>query len=155
MEQSKADTNHCDQSECQCDGPGFCSRYGVWMSENLYTKCKSSEVWRANFDKVFEYESKRPTSKPSSSEEAPKHVQERPPMHVNKLDELIKGVAEEGVNINNYDANQEGLGDLVDNVLSKLGITEETVEKWSGIRGCGCSKRKKFLNKILPFRKKE
>ena len=153
MEQSKADTNHCDQSECQCDGPGFCSRYGVWMNENLYKKCKSSATWRHNFNNVFRQESNRP--RPSPSEDAPKHVQKRPPIHINKLDELIKGVAEEGVNLNNYHAKQEGLGDLVDNVLSKLGITEETVEKWSGIRGCGCSNRKKFLNKILPFRKKE
>ena len=49
-----------------------------------------------------------------------------------------------------------GLGDLISNVLSKLGITEETVKRWLGIQaGCGCDKRKKFLNTILPLRKKE
>jgi len=49
-----------------------------------------------------------------------------------------------------------GLGDLISNVLSKLGITEKTVNRWLGIQeGCGCNKRKKFLNTILPLRKKE
>ena len=49
-----------------------------------------------------------------------------------------------------------GLGDLISNVLAKLGITEKTVNRWLGIQeGCGCDKRKKFLNTILPFRKKE
>ena len=52
--------------------------------------------------------------------------------------------------------NTGGLGDFISDVLSKLGITEETVKKWLGIQeGCGCNKRKKFLNTILPFRKKE
>ena len=56
----------------------------------------------------------------------------------------------------NYQKNTGGLGDLISNVLSKLGITEETVNRWLGIQaGCGCNKRKKFLNTILPFRKKE
>ena len=72
-----------------------------------------------------------------------------------QIDEVMKEVEKEGVNLNNYTDKQEGLGDLISNVMSKLGVTEENVQKWSGIGGCGCSARKKFLNKILPFRKKE
>ena len=49
--------------------------------------------------------------------------------------------------------NREGVGDLISSVLSKVGVNEETIQKWAGIGGCGCSKRKKFLNKIMRFRK--
>ena len=34
-------------------------------------------------------------------------------------------------------------------------LIKEAVEKWAGIGGCGCDKRKQFLNKILPFKKSE
>ena len=55
----------------------------------------------------------------------------------------------------NNEEGHEGLGDLLGSVFSKLGITDEAVEKWAGIGGCGCDKRKQFLNKILPFKKSE
>ena len=71
-----------------------------------------------------------------------------------KLDEVVEALETEGINLENYQQQKDGLGDVIANVFSKLGVTEETVEKWSGIRGCGCQKRKKFLNKIIPFRKK-
>ena len=47
-----------------------------------------------------------------------------------------------------------GLGTVLSKVFSKFGITEEKMEEWSGMGGCGCSKRKKFLDKILPFKKR-
>ena len=71
-----------------------------------------------------------------------------------KLDQVVTALEQEGVNLESYQNKKEGLGDVISNVFSKLGGTEETVEKWSGIGGCGCQKRKKFLNKIIPFRKK-
>ena len=74
-----------------------------------------------------------------------------------QLDEVVSKIEEEGVNLENYEEKKEGLGDLINGVLSKLGITEETVTKWSGLDkgGCGCDKKQQFLNKVLPFRKKE
>jgi len=71
-----------------------------------------------------------------------------------KLDEVVTALEQEGVSLENYQEKKEGLGDVIGNIFTKLGVTEETVEKWSGIGGCGCQKRKKFLNKIIPFRKK-
>ena len=71
-----------------------------------------------------------------------------------KLDEVVNALEQEGVNLENYQEKKEGLGDVIGNIFSKLGVTEETVEKWSGIGGCGWQKRKKFLNKIIPFRNK-
>ena len=74
-----------------------------------------------------------------------------------QLQQVIDNIQEAGVTSENYQENTEGLGDLISNALSKIGVTEETVKKWSGTQkeGCGCDKRKKFLNAILPFRKKE
>jgi hypothetical protein len=73
-----------------------------------------------------------------------------------QLEQVVDNIKDAGVTSENYQENTEGLGDLISNVLSKLGVTEETVKKWSGTQeGCGCNKRKKFLNTILPFRKKE
>lgn len=72
----------------------------------------------------------------------------------NKLDEVVEALENEGVTLDNYKDKSEGLGDVIGNIFTKLGVSEETVEKWSGIGGCGCQKRKKFLNKIIPFRNK-
>ena len=71
-----------------------------------------------------------------------------------KLDKVVNELEKQGITLDNYKENKEGLGDVISNVFSKFGISEATVEKWSGIGGCGCQKRKKFLNKIIPFRKK-
>ena len=71
-----------------------------------------------------------------------------------KLDEVVTALEQEGVNLENYQEKKDGLGYFIGNIFYKLGVTEDTVEKWSGIGGCGCQKRKKFLNKIIPFRKK-
>ena len=62
----------------------------------------------------------------------------------------MQAVEEEGVDAANPNE-EEGLGTVLAKVFSKFGITEEKMEEWSGMGGCGCSKRKKFLNKILPF----
>jgi len=40
-----------------------------------------------------------------------------------------------------------GLGDYVESVLSKIGITPELVTRITG-RPCGCAKRKAALNRI-------
>ena len=49
-----------------------------------------------------------------------------------------------------------GLGDTIERVLSKMGITSEKIERVFNVDegGCGCEKRKKFLNAIFPYFKK-
>lgn len=73
------------------------------------------------------------------------------------LDDAIRDLeASEDVKLENYVHKEpEGLGDSLERVFSKFGINEEFVEKAMGIGGCACNKRKKFLNKIFPYRKKE
>lgn len=70
-----------------------------------------------------------------------------------QLDIVVDKLKEEGIDLE-QDSQTEGMGDAIHGVLSKLGITEDTINKWSGLKeGCGCGKRQKFLNKILPFNK--
>ena len=45
----------------------------------------------------------------------------------------------------------EGLGDLVHAALNRLGITEERFKQILGLQECNCSKRRKMLNKLVPF----
>jgi len=73
-----------------------------------------------------------------------------------ELDKAISELKESGLNLDNYDQQEhEGLGDLVESVLSKFGITEERIKLLTGLQGCGCEKRKQWLNKVFSFNKKK
>jgi hypothetical protein len=45
-----------------------------------------------------------------------------------------------------------GLGDTIERVLNKMGITSEKIQRAFNVdsEGCGCGKRKKFLNSLWP-----
>lgn len=45
-----------------------------------------------------------------------------------------------------------GLGDIVESVLIKFGITEERFKQWFSLQECGCSERKKYLNNLFSWR---
>ena len=139
-------------SECQCDGPGFCPLYGIKMTPRMHSKCKNDAGWRYNYSQFF----KGPKDEAEYLERQQRAQKSREKLQqVVELDNVIDKVEKAGINLDNYEENQEGLGDLLGVVFTKLGISEEAVEKWAGIGGCGCGKRKKFLNKILPFKKSE
>jgi len=53
------------------------------------------------------------------------------------------------------ESSSEGLGDTIENVLSKFGITKKLMENVAGIGGCRCDERKKWLNRIFPYGKKK
>lgn len=48
------------------------------------------------------------------------------------------------------DSRIRGLGDVVETVLSAVGITKQRVSKVNG-SDCGCGKRQKKLNEIVPL----
>jgi hypothetical protein len=122
------------------------------MTESLFNKCQTSDSWRQNFKNFFsptplsEEEQAARTSKYEESKEMSKNKKE--------LDKFIDKVEEQGIKVEDYSDSPEGLGDVVSNILAGLGIEESSIEKWLNIEECGCSKRKEFLNKIFPFRKK-
>lgn len=72
-----------------------------------------------------------------------------------ELDEIIEHLEkEEDITLENiHTKDSEGLGDTLEKVFAKFGVTEETIEGFSRIGGCGCAKRKKFLNKIFPYKR--
>jgi hypothetical protein len=74
-----------------------------------------------------------------------------------ELNEIIDHLEkEEDISLNNYQhKDPEGLGDTLEKVFSKFGVTEEKMEQFMGIGGCGCQKAKKFVNQIFPYRKKD
>ena len=137
-------------NECQCSEAGFCPVYGINMTARLHRLCQTDEVWRNNFQNFF-----APPANEAERQHREVLTKESRKMNERRkeLDDVINEVEGSGVNLENYEENQEGLGDLLAGIFARLGITEDSVEKWSGVGGCGCSKRKQFLNKILPFRK--
>lgn len=74
-----------------------------------------------------------------------------------EMNQVIKELENRGVGVNSH-MNQEkvqGLGDVVEDVLTKFGITEERFKKWFGLKECGCSKRKKWLNGLFNWKIKQ
>jgi len=74
-----------------------------------------------------------------------------------ELDNVISELKNQGITLNNYQekAKLEGLGDVVEKVLSKFGISEDRIKTMTGIKNCGCKERKRWLNEVFPFRKKD
>ena len=156
------------ETECQCDGPGQCPVYDIYMNETRYKRCKYDCEWRNHYSSYYgklnmdNIQAEMNNSSLEKHKAIIKHREELQSRRENagkkinaEIDEVMTEVAKEGVNLDNYTEKQEGLGDLVSNVLSKLGVTEDKIQKWSNMGGCGCGARKKFLNTIMPFRKKE
>ena len=137
-----------DYNPCQCDGAGFCKRYGSEVTENTYNLCKHKAVYREGFEIAFA----DPAEESVRNEEA-YLISKKRTANRNLVDDVMKEVEKEGIDTSSEEA-EAGLGTVLSKVFSKFGITEEKMEEWSGMGGCGCSKRKKFLDKILPFKKR-
>ena len=71
-----------------------------------------------------------------------------------EINKVINELEKDGVSLDNIDE-MTGLGDVVEGVLIKFGVTEERFKKWFNLRECNCSKRKQWLNKIFSWRKRK
>lgn len=69
-----------------------------------------------------------------------------------EMDEVIQNLEKQQVSLDSPD-DSVGLGDVVEGVLQKFGITEERFKLWFNLKECECSKRKKYLNKLLSWKK--
>ena len=136
-----------DYTPCECKGAGFCQRYGQVVPKNMQIACERSESYREMLTQAFA-ETDREESKRIYEEKIKRRDE------ANLVDQVIVEVEKEGVNAESSEL-EEGIGTVLENVFLKFGITSDRIEQWSGIGGCGCEKRKKFLNKILPFIKSE
>jgi len=157
------------EGKCCCDGPGFCPRYGRNMTPRLWKKCQDP-IWRMNFSKFFESD--------VTIEEEEKRLRmmryertqqiRKEDAKLAELNSMIEvSLTSHGVSPEQLEEGPEamsekqisGLGDMVESILSTVGVDEEFMNKLTGnmlprSEGCGCNKRKSFLNKILPFMKK-
>ena len=72
-----------------------------------------------------------------------------------EMDKVIRELESLGINTNAHMTSQDtkGLGDLVEEVLTKFGITEERFKEWFNLQECNCSKRKAWLNSLFSWKK--
>lgn len=68
---------------------------------------------------------------------------------------LINHLREQGVTHNTTEEEMEGLGDLLEKGLTTVGLTEERFKQLFGLKECNCSARKKWLNNVLSWKKKQ
>ena len=70
-------------------------------------------------------------------------------------DKVMNEFRQEGVDeyVSHAAEAKGGLGDTIEKVLGKIGITSERVERIFNVdsEGCGCGKGKKFLNQLFPY----
>jgi len=156
-----------EYNPCECSGAGFCPRYNKDMSQDLYHLCKTREDYRKSFESILSDLEKAEIKRVNEEREDIKKKAEElelgdSPMLNEKeksdhelADVIIDELDKIGINEGNIQEQSEGLGDTLEKVLTKIGISKERFEKLPGMGGCGCDARKKFLNKIFPYRKKE
>lgn len=70
-----------------------------------------------------------------------------------ELDQVIKDLEGEGIHAETNPDEYEGLGDKIESVLNKWGITQDRFKSWFGLQECNCTKRKQFLNHVLKWKK--
>jgi hypothetical protein len=69
-------------------------------------------------------------------------------------DEVIQELESKGIKPSD-DYEVVGVGDVVESVLTKFGITEERFKSWFNLKECNCTKRKKWLNGLFSWRIKK
>jgi|688.fasta_scaffold06581_14 hypothetical protein len=69
------------------------------------------------------------------------------------LNKTIEEMERMGLHPNSHRDNEIGLGDIVEHILNKMGITEEKFKQWFNLDECNCSKRKQWLNGLLSWKK--
>ena len=72
----------------------------------------------------------------------------------NEMDEVISQLEKKGIKYNQGD-DMTGLGDVVESVLTSMGITQERFKEWFKLKECNCSKRKKWLNNLFSWKKRQ
>jgi hypothetical protein len=134
--------------ECECVAAGFCPLLQKEMTEPLHHLCQTSEKHRT----VFLNTAKKRGVHDSTVKKRFKKKYVKNTELENTAEAAIKEMKDAGVNIDDVSS---GLGDTIEKVLNKFGINQEKIEKIIGGRGCGCSERKTWFNKIFSYKKEE
>ena len=72
----------------------------------------------------------------------------------NEMDEVINQLEKKGIRYNQGD-DLTGLGDVVESVLTSMGITQERFKEWFNLKECNCTKRKKWLNNLFSWKRNQ
>lgn len=71
-----------------------------------------------------------------------------------EMNNVIKELENLGIKNTSHIDNTDikGLGDVVEEVLNKFGITQERFKQWFNLKECNCSKRKAWLNSLFSWK---
>ncbi len=69
-----------------------------------------------------------------------------------QIEKAITALRKENINLKQIES--EGLGDTVKKILGQFGITEGLVKRVLG-KSCNCGGRRKLLNRLFPYAKKD
>ena len=73
----------------------------------------------------------------------------------NELDRAIEELKKRGIDPSSHlSKDTKGLGDVVEEVLTSVGITQERFKQWFGLKECNCTERKKWLNGLFSWKVK-
>jgi len=159
---------------CECPVAGYCNRYRKEMSQAKWGLCQKQEKYRKLFDEIAGnadfgmWKTAKKGNIPAgvartvkikkgpqkqktlmTEEQRSGIIQEH-----RQVEEALRALKEENIDEQIQQEEMEGLGDHVQHILTKFGITKKLVEKVMK-RTCGCDERKAFLNKLWPYVKKE
>ena len=69
------------------------------------------------------------------------------------MNRVISELEKQGVKVNDYRraGHNEGLGDIIEATLTKLGITQQRFKDFFNLKECNCTKRKKWLNGLFSW----
>lgn len=74
-----------------------------------------------------------------------------------EMQPILDELKQKGINFDTNEQQVVGLGDVVEDVLNKFGITQERFKQFFGLKECACTERKKWLNNLFSWyvKKKE
>jgi len=71
-----------------------------------------------------------------------------------QIEKALIALEKEKINAKALNNPAEGVGDTIQAILTKFGITDGLIKRVLG-RDCNCGGRKNFLNKLFPYSKKD
>lgn len=71
-----------------------------------------------------------------------------------EMQPVIDALKDQGITHNTKETEMTGLGDVVEATLNRFGVTEERFKYWFNLEECNCKERKKWLNNLFSWRKK-
>ena len=72
-----------------------------------------------------------------------------------EMEPVIVALEKKGIQFNSTEDEFVGLGDIVESTLQSFGITEHKFKRWFNLKECNCTKRKKWLNNLFSWRKRD